>query len=262
MTDEGTNKKLIRTAKNRLVWTPVLRDKFTCALNKLREKDKATPKRILKEMNVPGLTREHVSSRLQKYNLQQKKTPNVWLENKTEGSEEKRKSFSAEEPAPKRRREEPPSHDWQLQAAQSLPAQATPQQLIATTPQRITTFGYTDNVYGAPFPWLSQHYGHSAPTVPSHFPSAPGTLIIPSWPSATPEPIFMSAPRSLVHHDTFAEAFTPNRKTSNVLPPLHSLPEISNLLPSMREGRQGTTLPPLHSSLPPLRGLLPALHMQ
>jgi len=80
-------------------------------------------------MNVPGLTREHVSSRLQKYNLQQKKvsctciasqynlfqTPNVWLENKTEGSEEKRKSFSAEEPAPKRRREEPPSHDWQLQ---------------------------------------------------------------------------------------------------------------------------------------------------
>lgn len=57
--------QLLRTPQQRLVWTKELHRLFLQALNELGEG--ATPKSILQWMGVEGLTRENVSSHLQKY---------------------------------------------------------------------------------------------------------------------------------------------------------------------------------------------------
>lgn len=60
--------------KKRLNWSQTLHQKFVDAVNKLGDKGRfyifkfsiqAVPKKILKEMNVDGLTRENVASHLQ-----------------------------------------------------------------------------------------------------------------------------------------------------------------------------------------------------
>ncbi|KAI6704278.1 hypothetical protein NL676_013414 [Syzygium grande] len=54
-------------AKDRLRWTPKLRQRFDDAVAQLGGPDRATPKAILEMMGEAGLTRQHIKSHLQRY---------------------------------------------------------------------------------------------------------------------------------------------------------------------------------------------------
>ncbi|KAK6273005.1 hypothetical protein POUND7_010088, partial [Theobroma cacao] len=59
--------------KKRLAWTPELDAKFVKAVQTLSKSSMVHPKRILKIMNEPELTRENIASHLQKYRISLKK---------------------------------------------------------------------------------------------------------------------------------------------------------------------------------------------
>ncbi|XP_027096467.2 two-component response regulator ORR21-like isoform X1 [Coffea arabica] len=59
---------LITSKKMPVIWSIELHQQFVSAVNHLGI-DKATPKKIMELMNVPGLTRENVANHLQKYRL-------------------------------------------------------------------------------------------------------------------------------------------------------------------------------------------------
>ena len=60
--------------RSRLIWTDTLHQRFLEAVDKCGGIEHALPKAIMKDMKVQGLTRENVSSHLQKYRLRLKKS--------------------------------------------------------------------------------------------------------------------------------------------------------------------------------------------
>ena len=70
--DQGTEDHAMK--RTRLIWTDTLHQRFLEAVERCGGIEHALPKAIMKDMKVDGLTRENVSSHLQKYRLRLKRS--------------------------------------------------------------------------------------------------------------------------------------------------------------------------------------------
>ncbi|GMH01731.1 hypothetical protein Nepgr_003570 [Nepenthes gracilis] len=69
MQNQDMSLVLSTDAKPRLKWTAELHRRFVEAVNQLGGADKATPKSLMREIGIPGLTLYHLKSHLQKFRL-------------------------------------------------------------------------------------------------------------------------------------------------------------------------------------------------
>ncbi|XP_034906731.1 myb family transcription factor PHL8 [Populus alba] len=81
---QNTNLVLSADGKPRLKWTQELHRRFVEAVNQLGGADRATPKSLMRVMEIPGLTLYHLKSHLQKYRLGKSQQSLISSENNQE----------------------------------------------------------------------------------------------------------------------------------------------------------------------------------
>ncbi|PIN13774.1 hypothetical protein CDL12_13606 [Handroanthus impetiginosus] len=81
-------------AKPRLKWTPELHQRFVDAVHQLGGAEKATPKSLMRVMDISGLTLYHLKSHLQKYRLGRSQQSQTYHQNKQEDNGEQRNNLT------------------------------------------------------------------------------------------------------------------------------------------------------------------------
>ncbi|KAL9389102.1 hypothetical protein Peur_017707 [Populus x canadensis] len=81
---QNMNLVLSTDGKPRLKWTQELHQRFVEAVNQLGGADRATPKSLMRVMEIPGLTLYHLKSHLQKYRLGKSQQSLISSENNQE----------------------------------------------------------------------------------------------------------------------------------------------------------------------------------
>lgn len=81
---QNTNLVLSADGKPRLKWTQELHQRFVEAVNQLGGADRATPRSLMRVMEIPGLTLYHLKSHLQKYRLGKSQQSLISSENNQE----------------------------------------------------------------------------------------------------------------------------------------------------------------------------------